>query len=187
MPNPRLAARYAKSLIGLANERNQLETVYNDMLYMQALCKGSRDFAALLKSPVVKPDKKETIVRAVTNGKVSDMTASFNSLLIKKGRESYLQEIIVAFIDQYKVQKDIYTIKLTTAGPVSEDLKKQIISRIQSQTNMQNIDLKTEVQEDLIGGFVLEIGNKLVDASIAYDLNKIKTQFLNNDFIYKLR
>jgi F-type H+-transporting ATPase subunit delta len=187
MPNPRLAARYAKSLIDLANERNQLETVYNDMLYLQALCKASRDFTALLKSPVVKPDKKLAIVEAVTKGKVSEITASFNNLLIKKGREGYLPEIIVAFVDQYKVQKNIHTIKLTTAGPISEDVKKQIISRIQSQSDMQNIDLKTEVQEDLIGGFVLEVGGKLVDASIAYDLNKIKAQFLNNDFIYKLR
>jgi F-type H+-transporting ATPase subunit delta len=187
MPNPRLAGRYAKSLIVLAGERNQLETVYNDMLYMQALCKQSRDFTVLLRSPVVKPDKKEIIVAAVTKGKISELTTAFNRLLITKGRESYLPEIIVAFIDQYKAQKGIHTVKLTTAGPVSEEVKKQIISRIQSQSNMSNIDLQTEVNEDLIGGFVLEIGDQLVDASILYDLNKIKTQFLNNDFIYKIR
>jgi F-type H+-transporting ATPase subunit delta len=187
MPNPRLAARYAKSLIGLAGERDQLETVYNDMLYMQALCKQSRDFVVLLRSPVIKPDKKEAIVAAVTKGKISELTAAFNRLLIHKGRESYMPEVIVAFIEQYKVLKGIHTIRLTTAGPVSEDVKKQIISRIQSQTNMSNIDLETAINEDLIGGFVLEIGDQLVDASIAYDLNKIKTQFLNNDFIYKIR
>lgn len=187
MPNPRIAARYAKSLIGLASERKQLETVYNDMLLLQALCKQSRDFAALLRSPVVKPDKKQAIVAAVTKGKISELTASFNRLLINKGRESNLPEIIVAFIDQYKELKGIHTIKLTTAAPVSEEVKQQIIQRIQSQTNMNNIDLKTEVAEDIIGGFVMEIGDRLVDASIAYDLNKIKTQFLNNDFIYKIR
>lgn len=187
MPNPRIAARYAKSLIDLASERNQLETVYNDMLFLQALCKESRDFAALLRSPIVKPDKKEAIVAAVTKGRISELTASFNHLLIKKGRESNMPEIIVAFIDQYKHLKGIHTIKLTTATPVSEDVKQQIIQRIQSQTNMTNIDLKTEVNEEIIGGFVMEIGDKLVDASIAYDLNKIKTQFLNNDFIYRIR
>ena len=187
MPNPRLAARYAKSLIDLANETNQLETVYNDMLYLQALCRESRDFTNLLRSPVVKPDKKEAIVAAVTKGKVNELTAAFNRLLINKGRESNLPEIIVAFIDQYKGLKGIHTIKLTTAAPVSEEIKKKIISQVQSQTNMANIDLQTEVKEDIIGGFVLEIGDQLVDASIAYDLNKIKTQFLNNDFIYKIR
>ncbi|HEX6429387.1 MAG TPA: ATP synthase F1 subunit delta [Niastella sp.] len=187
MPNPRLAARYAKSLIDLANERNQVETVYEDMQYLQALCKESRDFLALMRSPVVKADKKVAIVLAVTKGKISELTDSFNRLMITKGRESLLPEISSAFIDQYKLQKGIHTIKLTTAVPVTEEVKKQIISRIQSQTGMNNIDLKVSVDEEIIGGFVLEVGDQLVDASILYDLNKIKTQFLNNDFIYKIR
>ncbi|THU41405.1 ATP synthase F1 subunit delta [Niastella caeni] len=187
MPNPRLAARYAKSLIGLANERNQVETVYKDMLFLQALCKESRDFLTLMRSPVVKADKKIAIVLAVTNGKISELTDSFNRLMITKGRESNLPEIITSFIDQYKQQKGIHTVKLTTAVPVTEEVKKQIVSQLQQQTSMDNIDLKALVNEEIIGGFVLEIGDQLVDASIAYDLNKIKTQFMNNDFIYKIR
>jgi len=187
MPNPRLAGRYAKSLIGLAIERGQLEAVYNDMLYLQAVCKNSREFVTLLKSPVVTPDKKEAILTAVTGTKVSELTQAFNKLLINKGREEFLPEIIVAFIDQYKSNKGIYTVTLTTASPVSEELKKEIVSKVQSQTAMKNIELKTEVREDIIGGFMLELGDTLVDASIAYDLNKIKSQFMNNDFIYKIR
>jgi F-type H+-transporting ATPase subunit delta len=187
MPNPRLAARYAKSLIDLANERNQVEAVYNDMLYLQALCRESHDFLMLLRSPVVKADKKVAIVLAVTKGKISELTDSFNRLMITKGRESFLPEIITAFIDQYKHQKGIHTIKLTTAVPVTEEVKKQIIGQVQKQTNLSNIELKATVNEDIIGGFVLEIGDTLVDASIAYDLNKIKAQFMNNDFIYKIR
>jgi F-type H+-transporting ATPase subunit delta len=187
MPNPRLAARYAKSLIDLANEKNQLETIYKDMLFLQSMCKDSRDFLLLLRSPVVKADKKVAIVEAVTKTRISDLTAAFNRLLINKGRESNLPEIITSFIDQYKQQKGIHTIRLTTAVPVTEEVKKQIVSQVQNQTKIANIELKTSVNEDIIGGFVLEMGDKLVDASIAYDLNKIKAQFLNNDFIYKIR
>lgn len=187
MPNPRLAARYAKSLIGLANEKNQVEPVYKDMLFLQMLCKESRDFLVLLRSPIVKADKKVAIVEAVTKGKIGELTAAFNRLLINKGRESILPEIITSFIDQYKQQKGIHTVKLTTAVPVSEDMKNQIIGQVQKQTNMNNIDLKASVNEEIIGGFVLEIGDQLIDASIAYDLNKIKSQFMNNDFIYKIR
>ena len=187
MPNPRLAARYAKSLIDLANEKKLVENIYNDMLFLQAVCKESREFMALLRSPVVKADKKVVIVAAVTKGKISELTNSFNRLLITKGRESVLPEIASAFIDQYKQQKGIHTITLTTAVPVNEDVKKQIISQVQSQTGMNNIDLIATVNEEIIGGFVLEIGDKLIDASIVYDLNKIKKQFYNNDFIYKIR
>lgn len=187
MPNPRLAARYAKSLIGLANEKNQLEAVYKDMLFLQSVCKSSREFVTLLKSPVVKADKKEAILKAVTGNNVSELTNAFNKLLVTKGREENLPEIITAFIDQYKAQKGIYTVKLTTAAPVTDELKQAIVNKVQSQTTMNQIDLKTEVKEELIGGFTLEMGGTLVDASILYDLNKIKAQFMNNDFIYKIR
>ena len=65
--------------------------------------------------------------------------------------------------------------------------KDEIISQVKAQTNMQHIELTSEVYEKIIGGFVLQLGDKLVDASIAYDLNNIRKQFLNNDFIYKIR
>jgi F-type H+-transporting ATPase subunit delta len=187
MMNPRLAGRYAKSLLGLAIERNQLDEAYNDMIFLQDVCKSNREFNVVLKSPVIPPEKKEAILEAVTKGRISALTDSFIRLLIRKGREMNLPEITSAFIDQYKEYKQIYTIKLTTAAPVSEEIKKEIVEKVKSQSDMKNIELTTAVNEDLIGGFVLQIGDTLVDASVAYDLNAIKKQFLNNDFIYKIR
>jgi F-type H+-transporting ATPase subunit delta len=186
MPNPRLAGRYAKSLIGLAIERNELEQVHKDMLYLQTLTRN-RDFVNLLRSPIIQPDKKLSILNAVVGGKLSEMTAGFTRLLIKKGREEGLVEIIHAFIEQYKRFKKIYTVKLTTAVPVSDQVKQSIVRKIQGQTAMQNIDLVSEVNESIIGGFQLELGDTLIDASIAYDLSKVRAQFMKNDFVYKLR
>ncbi|MBC7850020.1 MAG: ATP synthase F1 subunit delta [Chitinophagaceae bacterium] len=188
MLNPRLAGRYAKSLIDLSIENNKLEEVYNDMLFLHKVVKGNRDFVVLLKSPVVKGDKKRAVLDAVsTAGNLSQLTIAFGRLLVTKGRESFFPEIIEAFINQYKAKKEIYTVTLTTAGPVSDEIKEAIVSKVKSQTAMKNIELKTIVKEELIGGFLLELGNTLVDASILYDLNKIKSQFMNNDFVYKLR
>jgi len=186
MLSPRLAARYAKSLSDLAIEKDKLEQVYKDMLYLQSLTRN-RDFVNLLRSPIIQPDKKLSILNAVVGGKLSEITAGFTRLLIKKGREEVLPEIITSFIEQYKRHKSIYVVKLTTAVPVSDQLKQSIVRKIQGQTVMQNIELVTEVKDSIIGGFQLEIGDTLVDASIAYDLNKIKSQFMNNDFIYKVR
>lgn len=187
MPNPRLAGRYAKSLLGLALETNQLEQIQGDMLYLEQVCKKSSEFVTLLKSPVINSDKKLAILNAVTEGKVSAATTGFNKLLVVKGRESLLPEIITAFIAQYKSYKGIYPIKLTTASVASEELKNAIISKVQEQTNLKKVELETVVDEKIIGGFVLDLGGTLVDASIAYDLNKLKSQFMNNDFIYKIR
>jgi F-type H+-transporting ATPase subunit delta len=187
MPNPRLAARYAKSLIDLSIERNELDNVYSDILFLQAVCKSNKDFVAILKSPVISADRKQKILQAITTGKITTLTASFNTLLVNKSRESFLPEIVDAFVQQYKNYKGIHIVKLTTATPVSDELKNSIVDKIKSSTSMQQIELNTEVKEDILGGFILEVGDQLVDASVAFDLNNIKMQFRNNDFIYKIR
>lgn len=187
MPNPRLAARYAKSLIDLAMEQDQLEAVHNDMLFLQQAFKSSRELVIMIKSPVIKADKKDNVLDAITAGKISVITSTFFKLLLRKGREFYLPEIITAFIDQYKERKGIHTVKLTTAVPVTEEVKKAIMDKISADRHLKNIELVTAVDESLIGGFVLEIGDELVDGSIAFDLKNIRKQFQNNDFIYKIR
>lgn len=187
MPNPRVASRYAKSILDLAVEKEQLEQVYQDMLYLQQLTKSSREFLNLLRSPVVKADVKIKAVNAVTKGKIGSLTIAFTTLLINKSREAVLPEVVTSFIEQYKQQKNINTVKLTTAVPVSDEVKNQIVEQVKKTSDMQNIELETVVDPNVIGGFVLQAGDKLIDASIAYDLKNIARQFENNDFIYKVR
>lgn len=187
MSNPRLADRYAKSLVDLSTERNQLDIVRTDMQYIQAICKVSRDFLNMLRSPIIKADQKEKMLVAVINEKVSDLTGLFCNLLVKKGRERDLPEIATAFIHQYNAIKGIHQVKLTTAVPVSEELKKSIEASVQKANNFTSVELETAVNEKLIGGFVLEFNNKQVDASIAFDLREIKKQFLQNQFVPNIR
>lgn len=187
MPNPRLAARYAKSLIDLAIERGQLEQVYQDMLWLNGTCKTSRDFVNLLRSPIIKADTKQKIMEAVTAGKLSELTFAFNRLLVAKGREAFIPEISAAAITSYKVHKNIQTVKLTTASPISDSLRNGIVDQIRKSAGFEKIELDEKVDPSLIGGFVLQVGDKLVDASISYDLREIAKQFDNNDFIYKIR
>jgi len=187
MPNPRLAGRYAKSLIDLAIEQNQLDAVYSDMQYLQSICKSSPQFVAMMRSPVIGADKKLKVLDALTEGKVSQLTVLFNKLLVSKTREEYLVEIVHAFIEQYNHMKGIHTVKLTTATAVSEELKQSIIGKIKAETSLQNIELETIVKESLIGGFVLEFNNNLVDASIERDLRDIKKQFSQNIYIQQIR
>src|ERR1700712_5026426 len=187
MPNPRLAARYAKSLVDLAIEQNQLENVYKDMQYLQSICKGSPEFVNIMRSPVINADKKQNILNALTAGKISDLTALFNKLLISKTREEYLPEIVTAFIGQYNEMKGIHTVKLTTATALSEEVKQSIIGKLKAETTLKNIELETEVKEELIGGVILEFNNNLVDASIAKEMRDIKKQFKENIYIQQLR
>jgi len=186
-PNPRLSGRYAKAVLDLAIEKGQLDAVYSDMLFLDSACRSSRDLVNLLRSPIIKADKKGKVLDAITAGRVSEITASFNRLLLTKEREAYLPEIATSFIEQYKAYKGIRTVKLTTATPVGEDVKLAILDRLKAARNIEQVDLHTAVDAALIGGFVLEIGDELVDASVAFELKNIKKQFQNNDFIYKIR
>jgi F-type H+-transporting ATPase subunit delta len=187
MLNPRVASRYAKSLLDLAIEQGQLEQVHGDMMYLQQLTKQSRDFLSLLRSPVVKADTKIKAINAVTAGKVTPLTTSFIHLMTSKAREAVLPEIITSFINQYKEHKGIKTVKLTTAVPVSDAVKAEIVAQVKKSGGFENLELLETVDPNIIGGFVLQADDQLIDASIAYDLKNISRQFENNDFIYKVR
>lgn len=187
MQNPRLAERYAKSLIDLSTEFNQLDIVHEDMVLLHSICKQSREFVLMLNSPIISADKKHKIINAITDGKVSKLSQTFIQLLCSKNRESNLPEIVTSFMEQFNKIKGIHKVKLTTATPVSEAIKNSFIEKIKASSSIKNIEIETKVNENLIGGFTLEMDGKLIDASILRDLNDVKKQFANNDYIYKLR
>lgn len=187
MTNPRLAGRYAKSLLDLAKEQNQVTEVHNDMKWLHAVCKSNADFTAVLRSPIIKADKKQSIISAVTQGRVSSLTAAFIQLLVRKARESNLPEIVVAFIDQYNEANNIQKVKITAAAAITADQQNAIMANIKTAIPGKSFEIETAVNDELIGGFTLETAGQLVDASILRDLKDIKKQFLNNEFIHKIR
>src|ERR1700712_1787672 len=170
MPNPRLAGRYAKSLIDLIAEQDQLDPVYNDMQFLHSLMVASPELVRVLRSPVIAGDKKEKILEALGQDKLGAVTKTFTKLVIRKGREEHLPEIITAFISQYKDLKDIHVVHLTTAIEVSDEVKQSIMNKIKDGLHFSQVELQSKVDPAIIGGFIIEVDGRLVDASIAYDL-----------------
>lgn len=183
MYNTRLATRYARSLITLAEDKSNVEVVLEDMKYLFGLCSQSREFTMMLRSPIIKSDKKLAIVKAVFKDKLSPLSNAFIELLIKKGREFFLGEMAESYISQYKAMKHIHDVSLTTAVKISDELSQAIKDKVASSLKGGIIDLKLKVDETIIGGFVLEAGDKLFDASIIRDLKDIKNQFTQNQYI----
>ena len=187
MPNPRLAARYAKSLVDLSQEQGQLEVVFADMQFLHRLCASSAELVNLLKSPVIKSDKKIKILEALTAGKISALSSAFITLLAKKGREGDLMEMAQSFVKQYQALKGIHPVKLTTATPAGDALKQLIEEKGKAAKGWKHIELETVVDEKLIGGFLLEMDSQMLDASILHDLRQVKRQFDKNLFIQNIR
>ncbi len=177
-----IASRYAKSLMDLSSEQGKMETVLNDIKAFKASL-ASRDLYLLLKSPIINTPKKIKCFEALFGGKFDEMTSAFFNIILRKGREMYLPEITDEFITQYKDRKEISTVELTTARPLSDDdiekIKNQLLD---SNVTGKSIDLDVKVDKDLIGGFVIEMGDRLYDASVRHKLEQVKKDFLVNDY-----
>jgi F-type H+-transporting ATPase subunit delta len=185
MKNPRLAGIYAKSLVDIATEKNALNDVYTDIKWFKGVCTQNRDFVNLLTSPIVPGSKKLSIIESIAGGKLNAITMLFVKLLVNKGREKNLPEIVESFLEKYNAINKIQRVTITTAQAVTDDIKNSILANLPNNGNTFEVDMK--VNEALIGGYVLETNNQLIDASILYDLNAIKKQFLNNDFVHNIR
>jgi F-type H+-transporting ATPase subunit delta len=187
MQNPRLAGRYAKSLMDIAVEQNAVEQLYTDAQGLAAMFNSSAELVTVVKSPIIKGDKKTAIFNALIGGKVNVIMDKFINLIIDKGREPFLPEIMASFISLYKVRNNIVPVKLTTAHPLDDASKTALADKITKQLGGAKVDLQLIVDEALVGGFVLEANNKLFDASVARDLRDIKKQFLQNIYIPNIR
>ena len=188
MNNPRLAGRYAKSLLDLATEQKQVDAVYADMKWLNKICKSNPDFVNMLRSPVIKPTAKGKIIESVTKERVSALTSAFIQLLVRKARETNLPEIATNYIDQFNTLRNIHKVKITTADPITDDMLNAIMANVNATaTAGQTFEIETLVDNELIGGFLLETSGTLVDASILRDLKDIHKQFMNNDYLHRIR
>ncbi len=182
MQGTRVASRYAKSFIDLTIEQGLLEQAYTDMKHIADLTASSKEFNTFLKSPIIKTDKKLAVLKEIFNGKLNKITDSYIQLITSKKREFYLKEIAEEFISQYKEKKKILTAVVTTANGIDEATRKKVMEIVKGSTQSE-IVLEEKINKDLIGGFILRVGDKQVDASISRKLNDLKRNFNENPFI----
>lgn len=179
----RIASRYAKSLIDLAVEQNKLERILEDVNSFREVLKN-REFKLLTKSPIVSTSKKKDIFKALFEGKYDELTMAFFNILLTKGRESYLSDIAVEFLSQYKKLKHISTVKLTTAAPLSDEALASIKSKLLASTvTDDHVEINVQVDPDLLGGFIIEFEDNIYDASVANKLDELKKGFRDNKYI----
>ena len=171
------ASRYAKSLIDLSIEQNSLEEMRNDMVLFEYVVDKNNELEAILKNPIVPLDKKSGILSDVFGTKVHKITQSFLKLVVNKGRAGILFETSKQFIHQYNLIKGIVTAEVTSAIALTEDNRKEIISLVKKELGANEVIVKEKLDDKLIGGFILKVGDKQFDASIASGLNKLKREF----------
>jgi len=171
-----VAIRYAKAIIDLAVEQNKLEDVNKDMDFFVHTIKANPQLNAVLANPIIYHDKKIKILDGIFGGKVSDLTLSFFKLMVNKSRAEILYPAAIEFVNQYDVKKNITKASVVSATELSEENKKTIIAEIEQSTG-GTVKLSAKVDPELIGGFVLTVGDRQIDTSISNSLARLKREF----------
>ena len=180
-----IAERYAKSLFELALETGKLEQVRKDMDLIVDVCLNNRDFRHMLLSPVIRPDKKYTVIEAVFSGMIEELTRQFYHLLCQKRREKYMEGIARQFIAKYKKHHNIHVIEIRSAAPLSDELREKIIHIIEMRTK-GTVELIEIIDKGIIGGFIVSDEGRRYDASLTTTIKKLKKEFEENLYIREL-
>ena len=177
MVEDRIGYRYAKSVFSLAEEKNVLDDVKVDMDSISATIKASPELKRLLDSPLVNSGKKHKILEQVFSGEFkAELTTLLVQMLVRKGREKFLPYVAEGFIKLHDEAKGVRRGILTTAQSLSIDQRREISQILKDQTGQVTI-LEERVDPEIIGGFVLKVGDTLFDGSVASSLRKVKQEF----------
>ena len=178
MDQSKIAVRYAKAFFSLAKEKKMLPKLKPDVDLIEQLIKESADFILMLESPVIRTAKKLELLEIIFEGKINGLTLKFLKLITENKREVHLPGICRNFLERYRRDQGVKAVSITSAIPLEKDLIAQIQSKLENGLK-NRVELSEHVKENLIGGFVLRIEDRQVDASLSAQLRKVREIFYN--------
>ncbi len=178
MKGIRAAVRYTKSLMQLAQEKNLLDVIIADIRLIQSTINENRELELMLQSPLVKSEKKAAALTSIFGSKINEITLKFLQLVVSQGRENSLGAICSEFMKQYNTIKSIAVVSVTTTTALTDKLRADLVNKIKSDYKLSAVELEEKVDTSLIGGMILRMGDKQLDASIRRQLNDIKQELV---------
>ena len=167
-----ISVRYARALLKSATDANLEDQVYQEMMTLAKSYVDVPQLRQTIDNPMLSKDKKEALLITAAGEKPSVLTRSFISLVLKEDRENVMQFMANSYVTLYRKQKNVIRGKLTTAARVSADTEQKMRKMVESKTQ-GTVEFETEVNPDIIGGFILEYDTFRMDASVKSKLNNI--------------
>jgi len=180
MNESRISVRYAKALFLSALEKDILDRVNQDMIQVKEIS-SLPDVKTILANPVIRPSRKTTILHGLFEKDLHQLTMGLINLTVKNGRERYIPSIARVFIHETKNYKGITESTLTTAVKVDPEIKKQVSALIEKLFRTK-VDLKENIDDSIIGGFILRVDDNYIDASVRTKLRKIRAELVSGTF-----
>ncbi len=181
----RAALRYAKAILNLAQKDGSESAVYADMQLIEATIQGSNDLNVLLKSPIIKLSDKVSALEAIFADKINNYSLGLIKLLASKKRLNILETVASDYQIIFDHLKAIEVAKVTTAVPITPELEKKVLAKVKELTGKES-NLTNEVNPDIIGGFILRVGDLQFDASIAKSLRELEKSFDDSHYEAKI-
>ena len=159
-----------------ANENNTEAVVFGDMQSVYKTIEDSRELQAVLQSPVIKANDKKDALLKIFNGQ-SEATHSLINILIANKRASLLGSVAKSYVDIYNDQQGVKAATVITAVPLTPEIETKVLAKVKELTGSDMVTLKSEIDSDIIGGFILRMGDIQYNASIANQLGNLKREF----------
>ncbi len=175
----RAALRYAKAVLRFANEQNQATDVYKDMQSLLAVVSEHKELQTVLNNPTIKSEAKKKIINTIFDNKLDKITQGLLDTLISNKRLPIIANVASQYITLYDAHHGKQVAEVTTAVPLDEALSTLVLAKVKALTGKEAI-IKNNVNPDIIGGFILRIGDIQYNASIANKLSNLKREFTLN-------
>ncbi len=179
MKASKAAIRYAKAALYLANETDTADVVFGDMQSVEATLKGSKELRVVLQSPVVKAEDKKAALHAIFSEQTGS-TINLINVLSDNKRIGLLADVASSYIHLYNEAKGVKVAQVTTAVSLTSEIENRVLAKVKELTGSSSVTLENIVDESIIGGFILRVGDLQYNASIANNLNKLKREFTAN-------
>ena len=179
MLTSKVAKRYAQGLLDFTNESGQTAAVFSEMKDVVKIMAESKDLNKFFLTPYIDAKKKIEVANEIFKG-LSASSQNLIRLVIKHGRENQLKNIAQEFINKVEDINGVQRVTLTTATQLSKDNIDQILRSTNLVNANSNFDLKLIINQDILGGYILRVGDQQVDASVKTKLNQVKKDFQLN-------
>ena len=169
-----VSATYGEALFELAIEENKIDSLYDEAKAMLSVFSENEELNKLLTHPKVLKEEKIEFVEKVFKGRISETMLGFLVIVLKKDRQSDIEKIIKHFIGRVKEYKQIGVAYISSAKELDDAQKKKIEDRLLETTSYKEMEANYTVDESLIGGLVIRIGDRVVDSSIKTKLSAMR-------------
>lgn len=171
--------RYAKALFKLSQERGDTALVYNEMKQLDVAYSNEAALKKAVNNPFLPVADKLKLLCAASGAELDGTSAKFMELVIKNNRIDFMRAIALAFMKQYRELNGIAKVEVVTATALGDDEIKEILDVVKSQLGNKTIELTKSVNPDLIGGFMVDVDSRVLDASVKSQLEKLRLKLLS--------